>query len=487
MVQKEINKKTKIYALVAVLSAIVLVSAIYTISLPNVPFKTGNVSPLKTFASIVQLESFLKTNANSANSFAGGPLDSQRSGSSMPTPSTGPAQGHTLWAAPASASNTNTGSGANQFSVYSQTNVQVAGVDEADTVKTDGQYLYTTSQNYAANSQNNVYVLNADSQNPAVVSKIELGNDSALAGIYLSQDGNTLVVVGSNYANMIVYPMLMIAGEKAGGVAMPFYPGFSNWGVSSFIYVYDIANKAIPTLAYNYTMTGSYFDSRLIGNDVYVVISQPATLINGTAVLPTVYNNAVSSPIMPPTIYYTDTNDTYYTYTTFMALDIKNPAQSSKMTIMMSGTSNMYVSTGNMYVTCPSQGGQGTDIYRVSIDALNLTFQAKGSVPGYIINQYSMDEFNGYFRVATTTSSGTWLKQNEQNNLYVLDMNLTTVGKLENMASGENIYAARFIGTTCYLVTFHQTDTFFVIVLTNPTAPKVAGELKIPGYSTFTA
>jgi uncharacterized secreted protein with C-terminal beta-propeller domain len=96
-----------------------------------------------------------------------------------------------------------------------------------------------------------------------------------------------------------------------------------------------------------------------------------------------------------------------------------------------------------------------------------------------------MDEYNGYFRVATTTSSGSFLSQNEQNNLYVLNMNMTVVGKLENMAPGENIYAARFIGDTCYLVTFHQTDPFFVIDLSNPQAPTVAGELKIPGYSSY--
>jgi uncharacterized secreted protein with C-terminal beta-propeller domain len=96
-----------------------------------------------------------------------------------------------------------------------------------------------------------------------------------------------------------------------------------------------------------------------------------------------------------------------------------------------------------------------------------------------------MDECNGYFRVATTTTSGSWPNQNEQNNLYVLNMNLTIVGSLENMAPGENIYAARFINDTCYLVTYHQTDPFFVIDLSNPQAPKVAGELKIPGYSSY--
>ncbi|MGA2387001.1 MAG: beta-propeller domain-containing protein [Candidatus Bathyarchaeia archaeon] len=475
MVQKEIKKKTKIYALIAVLSAIMLVSAIYTIGVPSsAPFSVSNVSPLKVFASIAELKNFLVANAaNSAGSFTGGPLDSQYYGSKgTAVPSNAPV--------PATASTTGTFS-TNQQSSYSTTNVQVAGVDEADTVKTDGQYIYVINQNYSAASQNNVYVVNANPQDPAVIAKIPLGNDSALAGMYLSPDGNELVVLGSNYANMIVYPMVMVAGGN-----LPFYPGFANYGVSSFMYVYDVSDKASPVLTYNYTMTGSYFDSRMIGNDVYMVISQPANLDNGTVVLPSVYNNDAASTIMPPSIYYTDTNDSYYTYTTFVGLDVTNTSQGpSNMTIMMSGTSNMYVSTGNMYVTCPSQSGDGTDIYRVAINGLNLTFQAEGAVPGYIINQYSMDEYNGYFRVATTTTSGSWFSQNQENNLYVLNMNLTIVGKLENMAPGENIYAARFIGDTCYLVTFHQTDPFFVIDLSNPQAPTVAGELNIPGYSSY--
>jgi uncharacterized secreted protein with C-terminal beta-propeller domain len=233
-------------------------------------------------------------------------------------------------------------------------------------------------------------------------------------------------------------------------------------------------------------MSGSYFDSRMIGGDVYMVVSEPAELYNGTVVLPTVYNDAGASTIMPPSIYYTDTNDTYFTYTTFVGLNALDTSQApSSMTIMMGGTSNMYVSQSNMYITYPSQDGQGTEIYRISINGLDLTFQAQGSVPGYIINQYSMDECNGYFRVATTTASSSWPNQNEQNNLYVLNMNLTIVGSLENMAPGERIYAARFINDTCYLVTYKQIDPFFVIDLSNPQAPKVAGELKIPGYSSY--
>ena len=250
-------------------------------------------------------------------------------------------------------------------------------MDEADTVKTDGQYLYVINQNYAASSQNNVFVLNADPQNPAVVSKIALGNDSALAGMYLSQDGNTMVVVGSNYANMIVYPMVMIAG---GGT--PFYPGFSNYGVSSFIYVYDVSDKAAPTLTYNYTLTGSYFDSRMIGNDVYVVVSQPADLLNnGTRPAHSLQQHGCPNDFAPQHLLHRHQRHLLHLHHVRRLGYHGHILAPSSMTIMMSGTSNMYVSQSNMYVTCPSQSGRGTDIYRVGIDGLNLAFQAKAPCP----------------------------------------------------------------------------------------------------------
>jgi len=481
MVQKEIKKKTRIYALIAGLLAVLLVAAIYTVSDTAVPVPQTNVSRLKTFTSIADLKDFLATNANSGGTFSGGPLDAQyynSLGTGRPMPSNVPVP------APEAASTTSSSS-TTQQSTYSTTNVQVAGVDEADTVKTDGQYLYIISQDYSTSSQNNVYVLNANPQDAGVIAKIPFGNNTDLAGMYLSQDGNTLVVLGSNYAYPIFYPVPISLPMIPAGSPVPYYYGFSTYGVSTFIYVYNVTDKSSPVLTYNYTVSGSYFDSRMIGGDVYMVVSEPAELYNGTVVLPTVYSNAVASTIMPPSIYYTDTNDTYFTYTTFVGLNALDTSQApSSMTIMMGGTSNMYVSQTNMYITYPNQNGQDTEIYRIGINGLSLTFQAQGSVPGYIINQYSMDENNGYFRVATTTSDA-WLNQNEQNNLYVLNMNLTIVGSLENMAPGESMYAARFINDTCYLVTSNQTDPFFVIDLSNPQAPKVAGELQIPGYSSY--
>ena len=142
----------------------------------------------------------------------------------------------------------------------------------------------------------------------------------------------------------------------------------------------------------------------------------------------------------------------------------------------------MYVSINNIYVTYPSwtEEGQYTSIYRISVKQDALNFEAKGSVPGYLLNQYSMDEYNQNLRLATTSQ-----KQETSNNIYVLDPNLTTVGKLENLAITERIYSARFMGDKAYLVTFRQIDPFFVLDMSNPEEPKIAGALKIPGYSSY--
>jgi uncharacterized secreted protein with C-terminal beta-propeller domain len=129
-----------------------------------------------------------------------------------------------------------------------------------------------------------------------------------------------------------------------------------------------------------------------------------------------------------------------------------------------------------------------TKINRAKIDQEKITFVAKGEVPGYLLNQFSMDEYKGYFRITTTTQNN-WRTFSEQepskNNVYVLDMNLDIVGSLEDLAPGEQIYSTRFMGDRCYMVTFRNIDPLFVIDLSDPTAPTVLGELKVTGYSGY--
>jgi inhibitor of cysteine peptidase len=476
VVQKEVRKKTRIYGTVATLSAIVLVALIYVFGSSTAlfpPAEIPSVSAMKTFSSYNELKQFLVDNSQSSSYYRGGPLDTEFFGEPLPVP------------APAHVSDSNAAESF-QSDSYSTTNIQVAGVDEADIVKTDGKYIYTISSTtsgvyytsysgyYDTGVNNTIYIIKADPKVPRVISKISLDNNTVPAGLFLSQDSNRLVVLVSRYQ---VYDYA--SSREKDLILTPYHSD-----VYTYINVYDVSNKAEPVLARNFTISGSYFNSRMIGNYVYAVISQPANVYNEAVVLPKVYEETVVSDVAASRVYYTDVVEpTYFTFTTFVGLNILDDAeQPANMTIMMGGTINMYVSAGNMYVTYPtwSEQGQYTSIYRVRIDGNSLAFEAKGSVPGYVLNQYSMDEYDGHFRLATT-----WQKTTQMNNVYVLDMNLNVTGKLENLAENERIYSARFMGDKAYLVTFRQMDPFFVLDLSNPGEPKVAGELKIPGYSSY--
>ncbi|MHB1452417.1 MAG: beta-propeller domain-containing protein [Saccharofermentanales bacterium] len=127
-----------------------------------------------------------------------------------------------------------------------------------------------------------------------------------------------------------------------------------------------------------------------------------------------------------------------------------------------------------------------TDIFRFSIDDGKVTANGSGVVPGYALNQFAMDEYNGYFRIATTTGDS-WRSGafTSMNNLYVLDADLKVKGKVEGLGSTELIKSVRFLGNRAYMVTFRTTDPLFVFDLTDPANPAVKGELKIPGYSEY--
>jgi uncharacterized secreted protein with C-terminal beta-propeller domain len=128
-----------------------------------------------------------------------------------------------------------------------------------------------------------------------------------------------------------------------------------------------------------------------------------------------------------------------------------------------------------------------TIVHRISIDKNVIAYEAEGEVPGNVLNQFSMDEYDNHFRIATTAGYASTREgePTSSNNVYVLDMDLKTVGKVEDLAPGEKIYSARFMGKRLYLVTFRNIDPLFVIDLAEPTNPKVLGKLKIPGYSDY--
>ncbi len=139
----------------------------------------------------------------------------------------------------------------------------------------------------------------------------------------------------------------------------------------------------------------------------------------------------------------------------------------------------------NEYDTKIQEETRKTIIHKISIDEDKIEYVAKGSVPGSLLNQFSMDESGDRFRVATTTEIYTQYEGAIRSNaVYVLDEQLNIVGELDQIAPDESIFSARFIEDRLYLVTFQQIDPFFVIDLSTDT-PKILGELKIPGFSNY--
>jgi len=453
VLQRETRKRTVTYGIAGVLLAVLLTAVAYNFGAQ--PYVQPTFSKLKTFSSYEHLASFLKTNMERARDFKEQYLIAFSRGGEVETLAA------EAKAAPA----------------HSTTNIQVAGVDEGDIVKTDGEYLYVVSDG-------NIYILRAYPPEQAkVLSKIAL-NGTYSAEIYVN--GDRLVVLGSTYPSPSVRTVAYT--EVA--------PYVYTEEVS--VKVYDISDRALPVLRRTIALSGILSSSRMISDYVYAVVNQPAVRPSGNEadfeiVMPRILAGNASKEVKPTEIRYVDVPDVFYHFTVVIAVNVINDAQEPTYESFLTGaTTCMYVSQSNMYLTVPNTNvwimplevgevKEETLIYRVELNGEKIAFVAQGNVSGYVLNQFSMDEYKGFFRIATTS----WGDGASVNNLFVLDMSLNSVGRLSNIAKGERIYSARFMSDRCYLVTFRQVDPFFVIDLSNPAEPKVLGYLKIPGFSGY--
>jgi uncharacterized secreted protein with C-terminal beta-propeller domain len=434
---------------------------------------------------------------------------------------------------------------------YSATNNQVAGVDEADIVKSDGSYLYVRSGSkidiLAAYPPDNARVLSS------------LGFDNPPVGLFVY--GNRMLVIGQQ--EPMISPMVYntpIAAAPGIQSLPPVYPPFQPQGVS--VAIYDTSDKTSPKLLDSFSVTGaSYVASRMIGGYVYLIANTPLDLgesqgaEQSSVMLPEIIEGDGSVTTLPASaIQYTDIPYPSYQYTMVEAYNLD--AATRRTGVFLTGaTQQVFASAQNIYLTSPApvdpvplfqkylgqltpllpstlvsqmtdpsagqeqklQGlaevlsmgnstGPGnqaqiaqivsqmqhdlmvaedqTLVQQIQISGYDTTFQAQAEVPGQVLNQYSMDEQDGYFRIATTTRDPEqW--DNSSNNVFVYGPGLQLVGQLTGLAPGERIYSARFIGNRAYLVTYQQLDPFFVVDLTNPASPKVLGDLKIPGFSDY--
>ena len=366
---------------------------------------------------------------------------------------------------------------------YSNTNIQVAGVDEADIVKTDGKFIYSVS------GTRFLIVEAYSAKTMKLVSATEV--NGTILGLFVRYD--RLVVLeqsGSTYPRPLPAPSS--STPKTPILVPPTPDPVKSYGV--YMRVYDISEREKPVQLREVFLDGSYVSSRLIGEWAYVVVSQPAIYWveqRQEVVLPTMYVNGQVKGVPATEVRYANSSDIPSTYTIIVGVNIQIESEEPKYQAVLTGyATTMFVSTSNIYLAMPKGSwwiAEGsTVVHRIAVDGPSIVAKASGEVRGRVLNQYSMDEYQDSFRIATTTAGGAVRGQNaSENNVYVLSMDMRTVGKIENLAPGEQMHSARFMGTRCYLVTFKKVDPLFTIDVSNPLDPRVLGKLKIPGYSDY--
>lgn len=380
---------------------------------------------------------------------------------------------------------------------HSDTNVQVKGVDESDLVKVgDDGYIYQIFNNQIRVVKG--FPVLEMTQTADIPLPKENFNPS---GIFVKND--KLVVMGSAWQTL-KEPTTSMTSKMS-------YNYYGWWGGYSQTraLIYDVSDHANPKLLRDVAIDGDYLDSRLIDDNLYFVSrSYPRYYIYGDEVatikpadmLPTIIETKAgktTSRLMSVTnlSYFPDFVEPDYVIVTGVSVEdvtknISTKAYLGAGELVYASLNNLYLSAakynfGGYSDAAPTENKITTQIYKFGIDKGSVTFTAAGEVEGTALNQFSMDENGDYFRIATTTPN--WYSGSNQshNSLFVLDKTMQTVGKLENLAKGESIKSARFMGNRAYLVTFQQVDPLFAIDLTEPTKPFVAGELKIPGYSEY--
>ncbi|MBD3203743.1 hypothetical protein GF327_05580 [Candidatus Woesearchaeota archaeon] len=426
---------------------------------------------------------------------------------------------------------------------YSETNVQVEGIDEADIIKTDGNYIYTVSGN-------TLFIIDAyPGEDAEIVSKIKLDNHPS--GIFIND--NHLAVFGNFY-------------DTDYFKKIDFTPRYG----MTFLNIYDISDREVPELEKEYKFEGSYFRARKKAGYFYLLTSTTPQI--RPVPMPIIMEGNVKTTIAPGDIHYYNIPYNNPVFVNIHAVNIENPEKDiNSESVVVEYSNNLYMSEDNIYITYteyineyeiekqvmmelmepyltdadreliekikdidpsilskPEKDQKIFEIYeryaqildpdeqeeledeaeilmkkkleeyehfeftvinRINVDEDEITPEANGKVPGHIINQFSMDENDDIFRIATTLNPR-WSRYEKQrtestNNIYTLDSDLEILDELEGLAEDERIFSTRFIGDRLYMVTFRQVDPFFVIDLSNPGNIKELGKLKIPGFSRY--
>ena len=425
---------------------------------------------------------------------------------------------------------------------YSSTNVQVENVDEADYVKTDGKYIYILSQNTLT------IIDAYPPESAKIILKIGLDIEQQdLQNMFLNDDRLVIFYYGSGQSfgiqeyDFMPYPIyqsktfatIIDVSDKENPKTITTYEIDGNYNNSRMIgdIVYLITNNYVdyvhpiiprimessqmiipdvyrfpnPEENYNFnTITAFDFsgtlkesETFLMGSANTIYMSENNLYITYQKNVPPKYYDTVKKdrffsvilPLLPQStqqeikeILNNSEFDSYSQWNMVEEIlqDAFNKMEKNEREKLFSVIQNAL----DEYDSRVQSDTRRTVVHKIALDKGSFRYVENAEVPGYLLNQFSMDEHNGKFRVATTTESYTRDRTILSNNVYVLDENLKTIGSLEKIAPDESIYSARFMGDKLYLVTFQRIDPFFVIDLSRNT-PVVLGALKIPGFSNY--
>ena len=409
---------------------------------------------------------------------------------------------------------------------YSGTNVQVKGIDEGDIVKTDGRYIYLISDQ-------EVIILAAQGAETDVCSRFEIPFDPES---FYSQPrelfiyGDTLVVLSSSYENIpwVQYEDENVTGESSTSeqYVSTTDEEYTTYASSDFTTatLYDVSDRSNPSLITQISQSGYYHSARLQGSMLYLLSNYyihqygsmrnepctyvPMTIVDARASLMPLEDIHIFPYLQGPT------------YAVISSIDLEQNAIVGQKTVL-GGGEVLYMSYDNIYLAVNETAMDQSEPYEISVYtvidtvysskthlakfALNdgdLTFAAEAELSGNLLNQFSLDEYEGNLRVALTTNTYAMRemrddsqgivdyryldKGDEQSNsVYVLGPDLTVLGCIEGLAEEERIYSVRFSGDVGYVVTFRQVDPLFTLDLSDPAHPTVQGALEIPGFSTY--
>lgn len=381
------------------------------------------------------------------------------------------------------------------YTAYGTTNVQVSGVDEADIIKNDGRYIYF---------MRNDKIVIADCQKPEdmnVVSEIELSDDDnyySLSEMFLYDD-KLVIVINQQRENDYA--------EDYGNAEVMFDCCYV-LDNDTVIRVYDIGDKSAPELCYSQFISGNYVSSRIVDGKLIAVarysipysgiscdnFEDACEEVKAYSVPEYSVNGGEMQKIPSDRIGLLD-EDKPTEYVITALVDLKNESIEPLMNAYLGGGSDIYCTKTELFVAeaeysvwtgAESDGylkddsgrehSSVTHIYKFDITDEGVLYNNDARVGGTWLNQFSMDKYGDYFRIATIDYSTM---------VYILDKDMKIVGFVGDIAPQEDMKSARFMGNMLYLVTFYQTDPLFIIDLSDPTAPEVKGELKIPGFSSY--